>query len=377
MIKIAHIITDLDVGGAEMMLYKLLSHMDQQRFMNMVISLKPMGPLGAKIRSLGIPVFDLGMRRGIITPMGFLRLVKLVLSWNPTIIQTWLYHADLIGFLVAKVTRTGKVVWNIRCSNMDLRHYPRLTSWTVKFCTMLSPFPEIVITNSYSARKYHKGLGYNPKKFVVIPNGFDVDIFSPETEARGRLGSELRVEKDSILVGLVARFDPMKDHRTFLKAAGEIVERASHVHFVVAGDGMEYNNKELSQLIDEPALRSHVHLLGQRDDMSAIAAALDIACSSSSYGEGFSNTVGEAMACGVPCVVTDVGDSARIVGVTGKVVPVRDPDALANAIIELLELPFEERQELGKAARERIRKHYSLDKIVRDYEKVYSRIAKH
>jgi len=374
LIKIAHIITDLDVGGAEMMLYKLLSHMDQQRFMNMVISLKPMGPLGAKIRSLGIPVFDLGMRRGIITPMGFLRLVKLVLSWKPTIIQTWLYHADLIGFLVAKVTRTGKVVWNIRCSNMDLRHYPRLTGWTVKFCAMLSPFPEIVITNSYSAKKYHKGLGYNPKKFVVIPNGFDVDIFSPETEAKGRLRSELRVEKDSILVGLVARFDPMKDHRTFLKAAGKIVERASHVHFVLAGDGIEYNNKELSPLIDEPALRSHVHLLGQRDDMSAIAAALDIACSSS-YGEGFSNAIGEAMACGVPCVVTDVGDSARIVGETGKVVPPKTPDALANAIIELLELPFEERQELGKAARERIRKYYSLDKIVKDYEKVYSRIA--
>jgi len=376
LIKIAHIITDLDVGGAEMMLYKLVSRLDQQLFMNMVISLKPTGPLGAKIRSLGIPVFDLGMRKGIISPMGFLRVAKLILSWKPTIIQTWLYHADLIGFLMAKVTGAGKVVWNIRCSNMDLQHYPRLTNWTIKLCAMLSPFPETVITNSYSAKKYHKGLGYNPKKFVVIPNGFDVDIFSSATEARGRLRSQLGVEKDSMLVGLVARYDPMKDHRTFLKAAGKIVERASHVHFVLAGDGIEYKNKELSLLIDKPELKHHVHLLGQRDNISVIVAALDIACSSS-YGEGFSNAIGEAMACGVPCVVTDVGDSARIVGETGKVVPPKTPDALANAMIELLALPFEERQALGKAARERIRKHYSLKKIVRDYEKVYSRIAKH
>ena len=374
MIKIAHIITDLDIGGAEIMLHKLLSRLDQQRFMNMVISLKPMGPLGAKILSLGVPVFDLGMRRGIITPMGFLRLAKLVLSWKPTIIQTWLYHADLIGFLVAKVVGTGKVVWNIRCSNMDLRHYPRLTSWTVKLCSMFSPFPETVITNSYSAKKYHKELGYNPKKFVVIPNGFDVDIFSPATEARDRLRSELRVEKDSKLVGLVARFDPMKDHRTFLLAAGRIVARAPHVHFVLAGDRIEYKNKELSLLIDELELKSHVHLLGQRDNISAIVSALDIACSSS-YGEGFSNAIGEAMACSVPCVVTDVGDSARIVGETGKVVPPQDPNAFAESILELLRLSSEERRGLGRLARERISKHYSIDKIAIDYERLYWDIA--
>ncbi len=370
-----HIITDLDIGGAEMTLYRVLSRLDKQRFKNMVVSLRPCGLLGENIQSLGIPVYGLGMNPGMVPIMSLFRLVKLVLSWRPRIIQTWLYHADLIGILIAKATGVKKVVWNIRCSDMHLQHYAGSTRCVLKVCAILSRLPQAVITNSHSAKEYHEGAGYHPKQFMVIPNGFDTSNFFPEGNARSRLCEELGIPKDNVLVGLVARFDPMKDHKTFLRAASRVGERYPGVHFILVGRGVDTRNRTLWRWINEERLNSRVHLLGQQQEIHRILAGLDVACSSSSFGEGFSNTIGEAMACAVPCVVTNVGDSARIVGETGKVVPPKTPDALANAIIELLELPFEERQELGNAARERVRKCYSLDKTVRDYEKVYLSIA--
>ena len=374
MIKLMHIITDLDIGGAEMMLYKLLSHMDQKNFMNSVVSLKPMGPLSEPIKSLGIAVYDLKMDRPASIARGFFQLLKLILTWKPEVVQTWLYHADLVGFLTARVARIKNVVWNIRCSNMQLEHYAGATSWTVKLCSILSPFPRAVITNSYFAEEHHKGLGYKPKGFFVIPNGFDTNAFSPDAEAKRRLSRELGIGEDRRLIGLVARFDPMKDHKTFLAAASQVSARHSDVVFVLAGEGVEVQNKRLFQWVREARLGTRIYLLGCRTDIQTIMASMDIACSSS-YGEGFSNVIGEAMSCGVPCVVTDVGDSARIVGETGRVVPPRNPDALAEAILELLELPGEERRGLGGLARDRIRKHYSIDKIATDYERLYVDIA--
>lgn len=370
-IRIMHLITDLDIGGAEMMLYRVLSRLDRQIFDHLVVSLKPVGPVSKKIRSLGIPVCDLGMKPGTVPIRAPLRLAQLVLAWRPTVIQTWLYHADLTGFLVAKATRVKNVVWNIRCSNMDFQRHGGSINWIVRFCAMLSRFPQAVITNSDSGKAYHKRLGYNPKRFLVISNGFDTNLFSPEDGGKRRLSEELGIGKDSRFVGLIARFDPMKDHKTFLSAASRVFPRFKDVHFVLIGHGVDPGNKTLCQWIEGAGLEPHIHLLGQRQELEKILPGLDIVCSSSAYGEGFSNVIGEAMSCGVPCVVTDVGDSARIVGETGKVVPPRAPDALAKAILELLELPPGERRELGELARERIQRHYSLDKIVGEYEKLY------
>ncbi len=267
------------------------------------------------------------------------------------------------------------LVWNIRCTNMDLSKYRRMTRLAMRACAVLSRYPYMIIANSQAAIEYHQRRHYRPERSTVIPNGFDLDHFKPDPALRTQVRRELGIPDGASCIGLVARFDPMKDHKTFLRAAGKVGAKYPGAHFVLAGHGVDSNNRTLCQWIKEARLNSRVHLLGQQQEIQIILAGLDIACSSSSYGEGFSNSIGEAMSCGVPCVVTDVGDSARIVGKTGKVVPPRSPHALAEAILELLELSPEERKKLRKLARERIRRHYSLDKIVAGYERLYMSIA--
>lgn len=372
--KILHLITSLDIGGAQMMLYKLLSRMNRNEFSNRVISLLPEGPVSDKIRRLDVPLKHLNLPHGMVTPKALLCLTKSIYLWKPNIIQTWLYHSDLLGLLVAKGTLIGKIVWNIRCSNMELANYRLHTTWTMRMCSLLSRFPDAVITNSDTARNFHIKLGYKPRQFEVIPNGFDLKEFHPNNNSRD-LQKEIGLPENAVCIGMIARFDPKKDHRTFFQAARIVLNSHPEIRFILCGDQVDETNSNFKLLIEEAGGSNRIYLLGPRADMPQIMAAMDIVVSSSSFGEGFPNVIGEAMATEVPCVVTDVGDSARIVGQTGKVVAPKNPDALAKGIIELLKLPAEKRHELGRMARQRIRDHFSLEKIVRDYEKLYYKLT--
>jgi glycosyltransferase involved in cell wall biosynthesis len=216
----------------------------------------------------------------------------------------------------------------------------------------------------------HTDVGYASDKMIVIPNGFDLNSFKPDREARLSVRGELGIPEDAFIIGSVARFDPQKDHGNFIKAAAILRADVPNVNFVLCGDGIIYDNAELTQWIDTKGLREHVHLLGRREDIPGVINALDIV-SSTSFSEGFSNAVGEAMACGVPCVVTDVGDSAFIVGDTGRVVPPKDPAALALAWRDLIEMDEEARRRLGDEARRRIEKSFNLPIITRRYEDLY------
>ena len=204
---------------------------------------------------------------------------------------------------------------------------------------------------------------------VVIPNGFDLNLFKPDLEGRTLVRQELRIPEDTMLIGMVGRFDPQKDHYNFIKAAALLQKEIPDVQFLLCGDDITWENQKLSKWIDETGFHGYFHLLGRRSDISRIMTALDIA--SSSYGEGFPNVVGEAMSCGVPCVVTDVGDSALIVGDTGIVVPPKDPNALALAWKKLIEIGKDKRQKLGHNARLRIRENFNLPSVVRRYEELY------
>ena len=385
-ISVMHLITTLDVGGAEMMLLKLLSFMDDDDFSNQVVSLTGIGPIGEKIMAQGIPVYALNMPSGRLTLGGLVKLWRLLNSIKPKILQTWLYHADLLGLIFGKLARIRKICWNVRCSYIDLGKYRRSTEWTVKLCSLLSTFPETIITNSREAQNFHVKLGYKAKRCEVIPNGFDLNKFKPDKEAKPKLlvalglsdrrytkrgkGESVENKRNRIiLIGFIARYDPMKDHSTFFKAACFLLEKRRNVHFVLAGRDVRWENKSLAKQLPDVS-KDHFHLLGERNDAENITAALDIACSAS-YGEGFPNIICEAMACGVPCVVTDVGDSARIVGDTGRVVPSRDPQALARAWNEFIDLGEERRGKLGIAARKRVKDHFELSTIVRRYETLY------
>jgi glycosyltransferase involved in cell wall biosynthesis len=253
---------------------------------------------------------------------------------------------------------------------MDLKNYRFLTTLTVRLNALLSPLADVIIVNSEEGKRAHQALGYHSGRMKIIPNGFDLHRFRPDPEARAWLLGELGLGRDSVLIGLVARFDPMKDHATFLRAGALLASREACVHFVLVGKGTTPANVQIRRAIDS-SLESRMHFLGPREDMPRVTAALDIAVNSSAYGEGFSNTIGEAMACGVPCVATDVGDARRIVGDTGFVVAPRDPEAMADAWEKLLGMGRDGRKALGEKARRRIQEAFDIDRVVRQFEDLY------
>jgi glycosyltransferase involved in cell wall biosynthesis len=367
---VAHLITGLGTGGAERQLARLAATGGGE-FTHMVISMTDLGPVGEQMRRAGIEVHALGMRRGRISPSGVGRLVGLLRRSRPVLLQTWLYHADLLGVLAAPLAGVGTVVWNLRCSDMDFARYSRLSALVVRLSARLSGLPAAVVHNSQAGRRAHERLGYHPRRWQYIANGFDTEDFRPDPEARSHVRSELGIGADAPLVGLMARYDPMKDHATFLSAASRLAAHDPTVHFVLAGAGVEPGNADLERQIATEGLQGKVSLLGRRDDMPRLCAGLDLAVSSSAFGEGFPNSLGEALACGVCCVATDVGDAAEIIAEAGRTVPARDPAALADAMAEMLAMPSDQREALGRQARARVAQDYGIAAIVGRYAALY------
>ena len=374
-INVLHVITGLSVGGAEMALLKLVSRWDKSRFRGAVVSLLPAGPMGPRIASQGIGVSSLNMRRGLPNPLSILRLAGQIRAFAPDVIQTWMYHADLIGGLAAVLAGGYPVVWGIRNGTLKPGKSSTSAIWSARACARLSLFlPKRILCCSESARRVHGALGYDMGRMRVIPNGFDLEEFKPDPLARWAVRQELGLDANAILLGLIARFDPQKDHGTLIRASARLREAWPQLHFVLCGEDVTWGNRELAGRIEKASMRTRFHLLGRRLDIPRVAAALDLACLCS-RSEAFPNVVGEAMACGVPCVVTDVGDSAAIVGQTGIVVPPAEPEALAAGIGRLLEMGPEGRRKLGEAARARVLENFSLDRVVREYQGLYCQVA--
>lgn len=371
-IKILHIINDLSIGGAEMMLYKLLSEINRERFDPAVISLIDRGHLRDNIEALDIPVYTTSMKPGLPTPASILRLVRMTRRLQPDLIQGWMYHSCLAAQL-ANIFSALKapVLWGIHCSDMNSTTEKKMTLAMVKLCAPLSRFPARIVFVSQSSRSEHKSFGYNVEKSSVLPNGIDTQLFVPSAAARLSVRQEMGLAEDAFLIGLVGRYHPMKDHDSFLQAAALLLKDHPDIHFLLIGRGVNSENETLYRAIRELKLLKHIHLLGERTDTPRLSAALDIFTLSSSYGESFPNVIGEAMACGVPCVVTDVGDASWIVGETGRVVPRRDPTALANGWRELIAAGEEGRKALGQAARLRVMEHFPLESVVAQYEALY------
>jgi glycosyltransferase involved in cell wall biosynthesis len=370
-ISVQHVITGLSTGGAEMMLFKLVSgsHADVS---SSVISLSGSGTIGPAISALGVPVHELGMSRAIPDPFKLLALMRLTRESGPDLIQGWMYHGNLMATLASAATH-GRVpvLWNIRQTIYDLGRERRLTAVVVRLGARLSRYPAAIVYNSITSAEQHEAIGYRTDKRVILPNGFDCEMFHPDAEARSSLRKELGLPVDSVLIGLIARYHPMKDHAGFLKAAGQLRRSHPAVHFVLAGTGVTSEQAALVAAIKQERIERAVFLLGERKDTPRINAALDIACSASAWGEGFSNSIGEAMACGVPCVVTNIGDSAFLVADSGISVPAGKPEALADALGQLVEAGAERRSLMGKAARQRIKGEFSLPAVVNRYVDLY------
>ncbi len=369
--NIAFIITGLSVGGAETMLLKLLERLDRSKFRPMVISLTTEGDIGQRIASLGIPVVAFGMRSSFPNPFLFLRLVGHIRQFKPDIVHTWMYHADLLGGLAAHIAGIRRIVWGIRHTDLSVAANKRSTLAVVRVCAWFSAWlPMRILVNSEVARAVHATAGYDVSKMQVIPNGFDVTRFLPDKSARDSVRQELALAVNTPLVGVIGRFHPQKNQLGFVQAMSELTVKRPDVHFLLVGHGVDGDNVELMSALKAAGLIAHTHLLGQRKDIPRLMAALDL-LALPSIGEAFPNVVGEAMACGIPCAVSDVGDAALIVGGTGRVVAAGDMPALAHAIEELLRLPACERTTLGVQARERVTGMFEIGCVVSQFEEFY------
>ena len=304
-----------------------------------------------------------------------MRLARWIRESKPNVIHTWMYHANLVGSLAARLAGDVPVVWGIHHSGLDPRVDNRRTVLVDRICALLSrKLPARIVCCSEASLRLHKELRYAAEKLEVIPNGFDLQQAKPDPSARTSLREELGIPADALLIGMAARFHPHKDHCNFVQAAARLHERKPEIHFLLCGMHVTWQNSQLAGWIEAAGIRDCCHLLGPRRDMARLFGGMDIA-TTASRSEAFPIAIGEAMACGTPCVVTDVGDSAMIVDQTGIVVPPEDPDALAEAWRKLLEAGPEARCRLGMAARRRVQQHFALPAIVDRYQAIYTQLA--
>ncbi len=371
---IIHVITGLATGGAERALYNLLNGGLVSRFDNHVVSLIDEGTMGPQIRDLGVPVITLGMRNGRPSFSGVAKLRRVVRKYKPDVIQGWMYHGNLAASIARRFSPAKPALaWNVRQSLYDLAREKTMTRAVIRANRIFSSGPDVLLYNSQLSREQHEAFGFASGHGKVIPNGIDMQRFTFSSESLQSVRSELGIPAHVLVVGHVARLHLMKDHPVFLRAAVDLALRYKQVYFLLSGLGVSLDNKVLAQLIPDQ-VRDRFHLLGERSDVPELMSAMDVFCLSSAWGEGFPNVLGEAMATGVPCVLTDVGDSAIVIGDTGVVVPPQDENALAAGIESLLTMPLEERRTLGASARVRIDANYTLGAVVEQYVALYEKL---
>ncbi len=372
--KIVHIITGLSTGGAERALYNLLQGGLHTEFDCYVVSLRTKGTIGPQIQALGVPVIALGIpsRR---TLVGVINLRHFIKALQPDVIQGWMYHGNLAATLTSNFVSNIPAVlaWNIRHSLYDLGYEKLMTRQVIRANRFFSNTPDVILYNSHLSRKQHEAFGFIAHNGQVIPNGIDVQQFSFSSTSRQRIRIELGIPPDALVFGHVARLHSMKDHPLFLGAAANVALRHSDVYFLLSGRDVSPENPSIAQLIPEK-VRNRFHLLGERSDVEELMSTMDVFCLSS-RGEGFPNVLGEAMAVGVPCLATDVGDSAAIVGDTGVIVPPNNEEAFIAGIEHFLTMSSEERNLLGTMARARIAANYTLGIIVNQYAGLYEKLV--
>jgi glycosyltransferase involved in cell wall biosynthesis len=339
-----------------------------------VISLTSIGKVGVQLQELGIEVHAMGMRSALDIPLVMWRLVRLIRTSRPDVVQTWMYHADLLGGLAAKFSGGIPVIWGVH--SFDLKRGGSLQTRVVqKLCAIFSRWlPHTIQCVAEASRRVHVALGYEASRFVVLPNGFDVSIAAVDQCSFTSLRAHYGLHPEDIVIGCVGRFNPAKDHQNFVKAAALVGQRYPKARFLMVGSKMDAGNQILGSWIHASGIPERFVLLGERSDVPVCLAAMDVFCSSSRT-EAFPLVVGEAMLMSRPAVVTDVGDTAYLLGNCGVIVPSEDSAALAQGMEQLLSLSAEERQTLGRSARARIEQEFSMERYTQRFEAVYAEVV--
>lgn len=368
--KLLHIITGLGTGGAEIMLERLTT-LSKEGVRHEVISLRGMGTVGERLRAAGIVVTSIDMV-GLSIPIAFVRLVAAIRRSRPDVVQTWMYHSDVIGGLAAWVAGVRSIAWGVRTADIRLGiSLKRGTILMLRASAQLSRrLPQRIVYVAEAARRSHEGAGYDPAKSVVIPNGFALPDRATLAPAAAAIRQAAGIPTDALLVGTAGTFTAQKNQVGFVAACAPLMAARADVHVALIGRGSDADNPVLAEAIAASGAPERIHLLGERRDVAACLVALDLFCLAS-QGEGFPNVVGEAMAVATPVLVTDVGDAALLVGDTGTVVPSNNVDALAGAVAELANLPRGILAERGAAARARIEQHFTMAQAKDRYLMLY------
>lgn len=375
MIRVLHVCAGLETGGGELFLERLVQSLNGGAFEQHVVLMLGIGPIGTRLRSFGVEVYALDCRGKPGAARALYRLRSRLGRIRPDIVQGWMYHGNLAAWAATRLARSRcPLLWNIRHSldqwpdeSLFWRSEIRLGGW-------LSGAPQRIVFNSAHSARQHERIGYPRAKASVIPNGFDLARFAPNAANGWAVRAELGIGTDDVVFGTLGRFHSLKDHANLLRAARIVADATSRAKFLLAGRQVTAENRVLMNLVRELQLEDRVRLLGERDDVADLLNACDIYVSSSS-SEAFPNAVGEAMSCEIPCVVTNVGDSAELVGDTGIVVAPKSSEELARSMLELIRAGADRRRVLGLAARERIRENYSMARVARQYAELYRSVC--
>lgn len=373
-----HVITGLQRGGAEGAMFRLCKALKPPP-QQCVVSLNGVGQFGAELAETGISVYDLKCTSYLRSASAIYKLRKIIRKWQPSVIQTWMYHADLLAGLASAGSSGPPVVWGLRSNGIAAENVKFGTRVVMRLCTALSDLlPSAIVSCSKEAIRTHSAAGYPNSRMHFIPNGFDQSVIHRRPDAARRLKEELSLKQKTILIGMVARWDPLKDHATLFAAINTILAEKADVHLVLVGRGIHSENSALMRIVERLGeFSSRVHLLGLRNDVCEIMSALDIHVLSS-LSEAFPNVLAEAMLCGTPCVSTICGDSKEIIGETGWLCKAEDPSALRDCLTQALKAigndeHWRNRQE---GCRDRIATRYSIEDMMRAYLRVWNHVCK-
>jgi len=371
--KVVHIISGLGVGGAEKMLLKIVREHQKKNIATEIISLGTLGLVGSELRKQGIIVHTVGAEGRRIPSVGeILRFTHIVRRIAPNVIQGWMYHGNLAAFIAKCIIwPTPALVWNIRQTLGALEHEARLTRLVIKFSARVSRYADKIVYNAMDSKQQHIRVGYTPNNSNFIPNGFDLCDFGPRNAQREEERRKLGLKSDDILVGHVGRYHAKKDHHRFFEAISEVLKKKNNLYVVAFGREVSRTNQALAEQLNKDPNQDRIFLMGERIELRPSYQALDILVSSSSWGEGFSNVLGEGMASELVCVATNIGEAARLIGGAGKLVKPNDATAMAKAIIDVATMPAEVRRDIGVEARKRIEKDYSIEVVASQYLDLY------
>ncbi|WCE07569.1 glycosyltransferase family 4 protein [Pseudomonas sp. JBR1] len=365
-----HVVSGLKVGGAEMFLHRLVNHSRIHGSNHLIIALTPQGEMAERFRDSNISVIALDIRKNPIS--AFFKLVHIFRRDKPDIVQTWMYHSDLFGGIAAKLAGIKVVIWGVRTT--DISSGARATQWIRRCCAKLSALvPTSIVCAAEASLRNHAAVGYSKKLMRVIPNGFEPDKLRAAMEKREVLRQSCGFLPTHIVVGSVGRFSEDKDQLNFIRAAALVAQECKHVRFLLVGRDLVSTNPELVGWLENSGFRERFVLLGERKDVAACLAAVDIFCLSSRT-EGFPNVLGEAMAMGLPCVTTDVGDAALLLGGQGILVPPEDSFALAEGLRTIVKMAAEERSALGDRAYKRVAEEFSMENTSSKFEELYRQL---